>query len=267
MEYRIGEFSKIVRISIKGLRFYHQQGLLHPSSIDRDSGYRYYSDECIPKAYLILRLRDLEFSIKEIAEIIQVCNDDSDLVAYFEKKQDIITEKAERLKRIQISLNQFIKHEKEYNMIDKKQDITIKTVEAVKMISIRYKGCYGECGKYIGILMRTAGGKIAGKIFNRYHDEGYKENDADIEVCVPIRVKIEKEGITYTELPETKVISTMHLGPYDKVGDAYKRLIDYTKDHSVTLTGPCREIYIKGPGMFFRGNPNKYLTEIQFPIQ
>ena len=29
---------------------------------------------------------------------------------------------------------------------------------------------------------------------------------------------------------------------------------------------PTREVYHKGPGMFFRGNPQKYLTEIQFPL-
>ena len=29
---------------------------------------------------------------------------------------------------------------------------------------------------------------------------------------------------------------------------------------------PSREVYIKGPGMIFRGNPKKYLTEIQIMI-
>ena len=29
---------------------------------------------------------------------------------------------------------------------------------------------------------------------------------------------------------------------------------------------PSREIYLKGPGMFFKGNPHKYVTEIQLPI-
>ena len=28
-----------------------------------------------------------------------------------------------------------------------------------------------------------------------------------------------------------------------------------------------REIYIKGPEMIFRGNPKKYITEIQFPFE
>lgn len=28
-----------------------------------------------------------------------------------------------------------------------------------------------------------------------------------------------------------------------------------------------REIYIKGPGMMFKGNPEKYITEILYPIE
>jgi hypothetical protein len=30
---------------------------------------------------------------------------------------------------------------------------------------------------------------------------------------------------------------------------------------------PCREVYIKGPGMIFKGNPKNYLTEIQLMIE
>jgi hypothetical protein len=33
------------------------------------------------------------------------------------------------------------------------------------------------------------------------------------------------------------------------------------------VAGPTREVYIKGPGMIFRGNPKKYLTEIQMLIR
>jgi hypothetical protein len=30
---------------------------------------------------------------------------------------------------------------------------------------------------------------------------------------------------------------------------------------------PTREVYLKGPGMIFKGNPKRYLTEIQVPIR
>jgi effector-binding domain-containing protein len=30
---------------------------------------------------------------------------------------------------------------------------------------------------------------------------------------------------------------------------------------------PSREIYLKGPGMIFKGNPKNYLTEIQIFLE
>ena len=37
------------------------------------------------------------------------------------------------------------------------------------------------------------------------------------------------------------------------------------KGYAATL--PYREIYLKGPGMLFRGNPKNYLTEIQILVE
>lgn len=40
---KIGEFAQVGQVSIATLRHYDQLGLLKPSSLDPDSGYRYYS--------------------------------------------------------------------------------------------------------------------------------------------------------------------------------------------------------------------------------
>ena len=70
----------------------------------------------------------------------------------------------------------------------------------------------------------------------------------------------------YKALHACRIISTIHVGPYDEVGRAYQRLIDYRNKYSLTKNDYTREIYIKGPGMLFRGNPRKYITEVQMPI-
>jgi len=44
------------------------------------------------------------------------------------------------------------------------------------------------------------------------------------------------------------------------------RIMDYVQKKSYDALLPLREVYIKGPGMIFRGNPKKYLTEIQIMI-
>ena len=40
---KIGDFSKLSRVSIRMLRHYDELGVLRPVKIDPDSGYRYYS--------------------------------------------------------------------------------------------------------------------------------------------------------------------------------------------------------------------------------
>ena len=42
-------------------------------------------------------------------------------------------------------------------------------------------------------------------------------------------------------------------------------LVDGEVDAVIDM--PTREVYLKGPGMIFKGNPNKYLTEIQILIR
>lgn len=37
-----------------------------------------------------------------------------------------------------------------------------------------------------------------------------------------------------------------------------------TQGHEIAC--PTREVYIKGPGMIFKGNPKRYLTEIQILV-
>lgn len=40
---KIGEFSKLMQVTVKTLRHYEQRGLLVPDEVDEWTGYRYYS--------------------------------------------------------------------------------------------------------------------------------------------------------------------------------------------------------------------------------
>jgi DNA-binding transcriptional MerR regulator len=53
----VGDFSRATHLSIKTLRHYHQVGLLEPTAVNPDTGYRYYSAGQIPTAQVIRRLR------------------------------------------------------------------------------------------------------------------------------------------------------------------------------------------------------------------
>ena len=62
---KIGEFSKLSRVSIRMLRHYDDIGLLKPAFIDSFTGYRYYKPEQLPVIGRITALKDMGFSPHE----------------------------------------------------------------------------------------------------------------------------------------------------------------------------------------------------------
>lgn len=56
---KIGEFSKLSRVSVRMLRHYDEVGLLAPSEVDPMTGYRYYSERQLITAGRIAALRAL----------------------------------------------------------------------------------------------------------------------------------------------------------------------------------------------------------------
>ena len=65
--YKIGEFSKIVDIPVRTLRFYDEYGVLQPSEIDNYTGYRYYTEKDIKECKIIKLLKSVDFTLDEIA--------------------------------------------------------------------------------------------------------------------------------------------------------------------------------------------------------
>ena len=58
---KIGEFSKMSKVTIKALRYYEKEGLLIPKHIDNFNGYRYHESNQlidISKIISLLELRE-----------------------------------------------------------------------------------------------------------------------------------------------------------------------------------------------------------------
>ncbi len=262
--YKIGDFSKITGLSIKTLRYYDDEGIIQPSSI-KESGYRYYDDSNYKVAKRVILLKQLHFSINEIKDVLHNVKDDNDLQEYLIEKRQQIKENMIVEDNYISMINQYLSH------ISKKEEtnhseISIKDVKEMLVISYRFVGKYNEMGMYTSKLYKLAKNKADGNIITVYHDEEYKVN-ADLEVCLPIKEKVSHGGASIKVLPSMQILSMKHIGHYDKLGESYKKLLDYAHRHNITLLSPYREVYIKGPGMILKGNPDKYITEIQIPIQ
>jgi DNA-binding transcriptional MerR regulator len=70
MKMKIGEFAAFSNVSIRALRLYDRMGLLTPSQVDTESGYRYYLPDQLQTLNTILSFKKVGFSLKEIKDMI-----------------------------------------------------------------------------------------------------------------------------------------------------------------------------------------------------
>ena len=145
-------------------------------------------------------------------------------------------------------------------------EVLEKDIPAMLIATIAHTGRYCECGPLFGRIARSFGRQLCGPAMMLHHDADYNETDANFEACFPIRQAKSTAGIETRELPPGRCVTLVHVGPYDELGRSYARVFDHIKQHGYQPKLPTREIYLKGPGMILKGNPKKYVTEIQVPI-
>jgi DNA-binding transcriptional MerR regulator len=267
---RIGDFSKLSRVSVKALRYYDETGLLKPVEVDRFTGYRLYEYSQLSILNRILALKELGFSLEEIGRLL----DDGLSVEQMRgmlklretEARQKVREEAERLRRVEAWLSQI---EQENQM--SKYDVVIKNVEAVKVASIRdvvptpsdQGGLWGELEGYLA-MQRV---RPSGACFTLYHDDEFKERDWDLEVCEPITDDVtESRRVKVRTLPAATVACAIHNGPFVTLNEAYTAIGKWIDASGYRIVGACRELYLRPAKNGSQTDPDT-VTEIQFPVE
>lgn len=267
---RIGDFSKLSRVSVKTLRYYDEMGLLKPVEVDPFTGYRFYLFSQLTVLHRILALKELGFSLEEIGRLL----DDGLSVEQMRgmlklretEARQRVQEEAERLRRIEAWLGQ-IELEDEMS----KYDVVIKSMEAVKIASVRdvvptppeQGGLWDELEGYLAAQHV----RPSGACFTLYHDEDFKERDWDLEVCEPITDALaESCRVKVHALPAATLACAIHHGPFATIGEAYNALGKWIEANGYRIVGPCREVYLEIAKNGSQTDPDT-VTEIQFPVE
>ena len=120
--YRIGQFAALVSTSIRTLRFYDKIDLFKPEEIDLFTGYRYYNETQIEDFKLILKLKEIGFSLDEIKNNWNNFNDSL-----------LLKKKTELLNQKDIIDNQIKKLDQMRTIINKpKQEVKVLRKEMIK---------------------------------------------------------------------------------------------------------------------------------------
>lgn len=266
MEYLISDFSKISRLSVKTLRYYHEINLIVPARIDQHSGYRYYNDKNLEQVIVLQKLRTLGFSIQDIIKIFGDSVSDTDLIEPMVKKLNEIREVISSYQHMETQVQAFLAMQSTDYNFERCQPGKIE-VPGVLVASRRFTGHYSQINQHLQELYQTAADRISGaRPFALYYDDQSMEAGADIEVCLPIFQNVDNGRTNSRFIPGGSAISGLHWGPYETISLAYQQVLNYILNHGIQTRLPVREVYLKGAGDIFKGNPQDYITEIQFLI-
>lgn len=268
---KIGDFSKLSRISIRMLRHYNDLGLLIPDSTDPCTGYRYYSETQLPVAGRINMLKDMGFSLTMIKEIMLQYSNPQALKNYLLLKRTDLLEQKEKLKTqitlLDNALNRLGKDD--YSM---EYNVTLKTLPERYVASVRDIIPSYDCeGKLWQIMMKeTAPLKMQDGepcyTFGIYHDTGYKEHDVDVEIQKCVKGHYENtEHVIFKTVPPVQIASATYTGGYDKIEEANEAVARWVKDNGYDFDGLSFSIYHVSPHE--TQNPDELVTEVCYPVR
>ena len=134
--FKIGDFSRIARVSARLLRFYDELGLFVPAHADPVSGYRYYTVAQLGELNRILVLKELGFNLDQVREIVRSKVDAAELrnmlVLRRNDVEQTLAAEALRLRQIETRISQL---ETEGSL--SADDVIVRAEPAHEILSLR----------------------------------------------------------------------------------------------------------------------------------
>jgi len=267
---KIGDFSRLSRISVKALRYYDEIGLLKPVEVDRFTGYRYYSADQLPRLYKIVVLKNLGLSLDEIGLLLT-----ANLT--IEQIRDLLhTKQAEIQHKLEEEETRLVRVEEWLNSIEKEgimptyDNVVMKEINPQTIVCLRDTiPAYTDVVRLWEELcpyLEEHKVAITGPPLAIYHDCEYMEKDVDVEVAVPIKGELPvTERIKVRQLPgEKQAACVIYQGPYENIGNAYTAMLAWIETNGYQIAGPDREVYLVGPDQ--NNDPSAWVTELQLPV-
>lgn len=266
---KIGEFSKLMQVTVKTLRLYEQKGLLMPDEVDVWTGYRYYRFSQMQQLSTIRLLQGMGFSLAEIKEII----DTDSFVPPLEQLEQKISDCEQQLHILQGRLQLLLALRDSRKKIITMEKFTIQTLPSIIVASHReviknWQAIGQMCTDVIAPEMHRLSCRctMPGYCFTVEHNKEYKPTDIDIEYCEQVEEMGQDSAIIqFKRLPEVPTALCMaHHGPYDRFYESYTELFRYIEEHGYRVVGQHRTVYVDG--VWNQKDPDKWLSIIQVPV-
>lgn len=270
----IGAFSRASLVSIRTLRAYHDQGLLVPAAVDPVTGYRSYRVSQLTDAQIIKRLRDLDVSLRDVAEII-AARDPEITRKVLAAHEATMRARVADVNRIVDELQLAIESP------SLQTPVHIREEPAAHALAIAGRVTQGDDAAFLGdahgllsAALDATGAVPHGPGAALYPAAFESEDDvevvADVPIAAPVHLPEEwaRRGVTLRLIPAVTAAVMTHAGSYESIGTTYRQLGAWVARHARPLDAPVREHYTVSVDPTTRGLlPAEQLrTEIAWPV-
>ncbi|SHL53651.1 DNA-binding transcriptional regulator, MerR family [Anaerocolumna jejuensis DSM 15929] len=274
----IGQLAKICNVSHKTLRYYDNLGLLKPTMVNQENGYRFYSKWHVARIMTIKQLQDIGVSLTEIKSFLQ--KDGSANV--IESLQNILTEQEneleEQIQQLQGSLRKVKLLQDQCGSIkakvifDTHSQIIIRKLQTRRIVFKLYRGEYkADVFRefYKSILDSFIQDGVDISSINSSPLAILKTDNTSSSIELKIGYEL-KSDFTLNKYSQENIIGGeyacyIHEGNYDSLmRDLYGIIRSNIEKIGYKVIGPSVvNYYINEAVTPIRDN---FITEIQFPI-
>jgi DNA-binding transcriptional MerR regulator len=272
--FRIGDFSRIARVSARLLRFYDEIGLLEPAHADAHSGYRYYTVAQLAQLNRITVLKDLGFTLEQIGDILKAHISASELRnMLLMRRNDVermLAVEAQRLRHIEVRIAQI---ETEGHLSS--EDVVVRAEPARHLLSMRRTvASFGEARGMLDALQQLAAPLLRKRqgvqAMVISHSPQFEQEELDLEFGLVFDLEAPMHlgagtGLTLGELAAVERMAVcVRNGPPDEAYLVTARIGAFLEQNGEALGGPNRELFLHLP------EPNRMqdsVVEMQFPLR
>jgi DNA-binding transcriptional MerR regulator len=274
--FKIGDFSKIARVSGRLLRYYDSIGLLCPQRIDPATGYRSYAAEQLGRLNKILALKELGLSLDQIARLLDGKISSDEIRGMFKlKKAELersLSEEAMRLRNVESRLQQL---DDTGSVTD--YDVVLKPAPARPFLG--YRRTFPAFGDAMAALQeavafgaRRIPERVRGSLVVVAHSD-FDDENLDLEIGFALGEDWERNIAlpSGVELVSSELAAVAEMATLVREGPAHQSHLGFgalglwMEANRYEIAGPCREVFLKTP--FERPDTDQTVVEIQFPVR
>lgn len=245
----IGQMGKLNNLSVQTLRHYEKVGILNPSYINEETGYRYYSMKDFNTIDLIKQCKAMGLSLEEIKEVTNNYTSLESIVEILGNQKKLIADKIKELESIKNKV-EYLENKIDFSLNQGINNIFIKHNEERKFIQYNFKDRFSDefeinLRKILLEVERDYDNINAEIAFTVSYEENKKEEKVE---CKNVMINL-GENVNYNDekiinMPKGDYLTMYFDDTYRDSAKYYKIIMKYINENNIKTIGDFNEIYI-----------------------